>query len=58
MNPLIYNSENLHVNCKVIFSKLKLNQTQAFHLYVVHGILNLRNVSVGQTHNATRQTPS
>ena len=34
MNPLIYNSENLNVNCKVIFSKLKLSYTQVFHLYL------------------------
>ena len=34
MNPLIYNSENLNVNCQVIFSKLKLSYTQVFHLYL------------------------
>ena len=34
MNPSIYNSEDLNVNCQVVFLKLKLSQAQAFHLYL------------------------
>ena len=34
MNPSIYNSEDLNVNCQVIFLKLKLSHTQVFHLYL------------------------
>ena len=34
MNPSFYNSEDLNVNCQVVFLKLKLSQAQAFHLYL------------------------
>ena len=38
MNPSIYNSEDLNVNCQVVFLKLKKKLKSSTYIFV-HGII-------------------